>query len=270
MGGTHNVVGNLTIGNSNVAAVQNSYTLSGGTLNFGDRLGGTQFTAAPGNPASTLKIRPDGTFNFNGGTLMNVTNINTDSGSGSGSGVFTQNGGRFVIGVDGGLTQNVGGPPAESQRAMTTIFGDYDQNPGSTLAIDVFGNFVRSSMTGERRGPTGPAANPITTLITDSDLVWVQGDATLDGILQINLNGVNPGSAPGTTWWSPRVSPSPTANSISWASAGGESSMTRRLRPQRRHPPNLASCHPRNGEHRPLERRGVFSGVYFVRRRRMS
>ena len=87
-----------------------------------------------------------------------------------------------------------GGPPAESQRAMTTIFGDYDQNPGSTLAIDVFGNLVRSSMTGERRGPTGPAADPITTLITDSDLVWVQGDATLDGTLQINLNGVNPGA----------------------------------------------------------------------------
>ena len=49
-------------------------------------------------------------------------------------------------------------------------------------------------MGAENIGKVGPAYDPITGLITDSDLVWVQGNATLDGTLQINLNGVNPGA----------------------------------------------------------------------------
>ena len=49
------------------------------------------------------------------------------------------------------------------------------------------------SVGGEPVGPTSPTANPITGLITDSDLLYIaNGDASLDGTLEINLNGVSP------------------------------------------------------------------------------
>jgi hypothetical protein len=189
-GGTHNVAGNMTIGNSSGPAGQNSYSLSGGTLNFGDTLPVTQFSAAPGNPASTLTINSDGNFGFTGGTLMNVSNINAASAPG---GVFTQDGGRFVMGVDGGLAADYDTIPPSSIRAMTTLTGDYVLNPGGTLVVDIFGYHTRGVLGGEVIGPTGPEADPITDFITSSDLLYVVGDATIDGTLEVNVaNGVEP------------------------------------------------------------------------------
>ncbi|MCA9267455.1 MAG: autotransporter-associated beta strand repeat-containing protein, partial [Planctomycetales bacterium] len=71
-----------------------AYNLAGGELTFGDTAANTQATG-PGT-SSTMQI--DGAFNFTGGTLSNVSIINQST--------FTQAGGDFVIGVDGGLDVN--------------------------------------------------------------------------------------------------------------------------------------------------------------------
>jgi autotransporter-associated beta strand protein len=178
-----NVYGNMVVGNGGAGTFN---LRSNGTLNFGDTANGTQ--SAAGLASSSLTIGAGDTFSFTAGTLMNVTTIDVSQAPGN---AFTQDGGLFVIGVNGGLaiTDGIG---AESVRASTTIVGgDFVQTAG-TLAIDIFGPKYRSRG-GESLGPTDPASNPIDGLITHSDLLHVQdGTATLDGTLAINANGFRP------------------------------------------------------------------------------
>lgn len=184
-GGTYNNVGNMNVGVSGTGGV---YTLNGAgaVLNFGDTAAMTQATPVVGNPASTLTVGATGTFNFLDGTLINVTDIDITSAPGL---VFTQEGGRFVLGVDGGLDPN----NASTQRAMTTISGGDFNQTGGRLVVDIFGNLTRTTGTNEFEGYTGPQYDPIDMLITDSDLLFIaDGKAYLDGTLEIDLNGVDP------------------------------------------------------------------------------
>ena len=191
--GTIAVSGNALIGPVSGAATSN-YNLSGGTLDFGDTLAGTQQSAAPGNPASSLTIDPNGAFNFTGGTLMNVTTIdpnNTLANSGQADNTFVQDGGNFVIGVDGGLAID-----GSATRAITTIVdGNYDQT-GGTLSVDIFGPVAHG---GNGEAASMAVIDPLDPSL-DSDLLYVSGDpnlglgnATLAGTLDINLNGYEPG-----------------------------------------------------------------------------
>ncbi|MCA9268689.1 MAG: autotransporter-associated beta strand repeat-containing protein, partial [Planctomycetales bacterium] len=148
-----------------------TYSLAGGTLDFGDTNAGTQEVGVgSGNGASVMQI--DGAFNFTGGTLINVSTINQAT--------FTQQGGDFVIGVDGGLDVN----DANLTRALTTINGDFNQTGGS-LSVDIFGNTVRGR-SGEAGDDFFNVGDPL-TYITDSDLLYVTGSATLDGSVDVQI-----------------------------------------------------------------------------------
>ncbi len=166
-GGTTNVTGAMNVGTNPGAG---TYNLTGtAALDFLDTAPNTQ---VPSANLSTLTVGANGTFNFDGGVLRNVTDIVANT--------FTQNGGEFVIGVDG-----VDSNHPDTTRAITTITGDYVQNGGSLL-IDIFGPGSHG-IGGEAGGtlaidPLGPDL--------DSDLLHVTGDAFLDGILEIDLNEI--------------------------------------------------------------------------------
>ncbi|MCA9270893.1 MAG: PEP-CTERM sorting domain-containing protein, partial [Planctomycetales bacterium] len=139
-----------------------------------DRVASTQAVATD-NAASTLTVASGGDFNFTGGTLMNVTTINP-----TGSGVFTQAGGDFVIGVDGGLDVN----DANLTRALTTINGNFNQTAGS-LSVDIFGDKVRGR-SGEAGDDFFNLGDPL-TYATDSDLLYVTGTADLNGSVDLTI-----------------------------------------------------------------------------------
>jgi hypothetical protein len=181
-GGTFFNDTNMTVGG---AVAGSQYNLSGsGILNFRDTADVSQQVAG-NNAVSNLTIGANGDFNFTGGTLMNVTNIDVTSAPGA---VFTQEGGRFVLGVDGGLDPN----NPLTQRAMTTISGGDFNQTGGRLVVDIFGNLTRTTGTNEFEGYTGPEFDPIDSLITDSDLLFIaDGSAYLDGTLEVDLNGVD-------------------------------------------------------------------------------
>ncbi|MCA9269469.1 MAG: autotransporter-associated beta strand repeat-containing protein, partial [Planctomycetales bacterium] len=148
-----------------------TYSLAGGTLDFGDTNAGTQEVGVgSGNGASVMQI--DGAFSFTGGTLINVSTINQTT--------FTQQGGDFVIGVDGGLDVN----DANLVRALTTINGNFDQT-GGTLSVDIFGNTVRGR-SGEAGDNFFNIGDPL-TYATDSDLLYATGDIFLDGELALTI-----------------------------------------------------------------------------------
>src|SRR6185295_1037859 len=109
-------------------ANQNAFNLSGGVLDFQDTNGAGPGHHQGGNP-STITINSDGAFNFTGGTLKDVTNINTAGGVGT----FTQAGGTFLIGQDepdGQFTNNL---------ARTTNINGGFSLAGGILKFDLFG-----------------------------------------------------------------------------------------------------------------------------------
>mgnify|MGYP002622846463 CR=1 FL=1 len=184
---THMEVGNST--------GMGTYNLNGGTLNFRDTQDNTQQLAID-NAASTLTIGTQGTFNFNDGTLMNVTTIqasNTLAKSGHPDNTFVQNGGSFVIGVDGVENNDVN---PNTIRAITTIEdANYTLGANATLHLDIFGPNSHGG-SGEDGGVL--TIDPLDPLL-DSDLLYVSGDplqglgnALLEGTLDINLNGYEP------------------------------------------------------------------------------
>jgi len=190
-GGTANVTGNLNVGTDGTAG--DSYTLSGsGVLNFADTAMNTQVPVAPSD-ISTLTVGPDGTFNFNGGTLQNVRFIDVDPSNspftvGDNDPADTA---RFVIGADG-----VDPNDSDTVRAHTTIREDgggstpidFVLNSDGTLAVDIFGS-ASHGVNGEQGGTL--MIDPLDPDL-DSDILEVTGTATLDGTLDVALNGFEP------------------------------------------------------------------------------
>ncbi|MCA9267660.1 MAG: PEP-CTERM sorting domain-containing protein, partial [Planctomycetales bacterium] len=170
----------MTVG---AGAAGSQYNLAAGTLNFRDRVASTQAVATD-NAASTLTVASGGDFNFTGGTLMNVSTIDvTAAPAQSGAmyaGTFLQEGGDFVIGVDGGLDVN----DANLTRALTQINGNFAQTGGS-LTVDIFGDKVRGR-SGEAGDNFFNLGDPL-VYATDSDLLYVTGTAELDGSVDLTI-----------------------------------------------------------------------------------
>jgi len=189
-GGAANVTGNLNVGTDGTAG--DSYTLSNtGVLDFGDTATGTQQTA--GLTQSTLTVGPDGAFNFTGGTLQNVRFIDVDASNspftvGDNDPADTA---RFVIGADGADPND-----PNTVRAYTTIQEnnsgstpiDFVLNSDGTLAVDIFGS-ASHGVNGEQGGTL--MIDPLDPDL-DSDILEVTGTATLDGTLDVALNGFEP------------------------------------------------------------------------------
>ena len=155
-----------------------TFNLQAGRVNFGDTAAGSQSTA--GLAPSTLLVNSAGTFSFTGGTLENVTTIDVADGGTPGN-VFTQDGGRFVIGVDGGLTPNA------ASRATTSILGEYATATAaapSVLAVDIFGNqpgdFHQANRLGQEQLILEPSLTALDVINspTASDLLVVGADAS--------------------------------------------------------------------------------------------
>jgi fibronectin-binding autotransporter adhesin len=151
--GTTNVTGDLELSRNGGSGIYN--LTANGILDFGDHVGINQ---DPGNAASNLLINANGTFNFNGGTLIDVTTIDPTADVAGNGGVFTQNDGRFVVGRDG---SQLGG-----NAILTTVLGDFTQSSG-LLALDI----------------VGPDTQDIDMLMADT--------VNLNGQLDVTANGVD-------------------------------------------------------------------------------
>jgi hypothetical protein len=185
--GMISISGDASIGPASGVATSN-YNLSGGTLTFNDTDASTQ---APISPESTLAIGPNGAFNFSSGMLENVTNINVDPSVGSFTvGDMSGDIARFVIGNDGVSD------PDNAVRARTNIWENsgslapinFTLNSDGELVIDIFGPGAHG---GGGENSQSSAVNPLDPNL-DSDILYVTGDATLAGMLEINLNSYDP------------------------------------------------------------------------------
>jgi len=121
---------------------EGTYNLSGGTLDFS---------------GGTLTVQPGGLFNYAGGTLANLSQIN---------GEFVQGGGTLtsVTQITGDFLQTGGTLAPGSSPGVLTIDGDYTMD-GGVLEIELAGLVPVESF----------------------DLLSVQGDAELGGTLDVEM-----------------------------------------------------------------------------------
>ncbi|TWU30177.1 beta strand repeat-containing protein [Bythopirellula polymerisocia] len=117
--------------------------------------GGTLTTGS-----GTTTLDATGTINLSGGTLSATTIDHTNGGD------FNFTGGTLSVETFQGDLLNQGGMLAPGASAgSTTIVGDYTQQTGATLAIEIGG----------------------TAAVTEFDFVSVSGDVLLDGLLELSL-----------------------------------------------------------------------------------
>jgi T5SS/PEP-CTERM-associated repeat protein len=159
-----------------VAGGGSSWTVTSGPLEIGFTEPG--FGDAPGmvtiNPGATVSVAQDvdldtnGLLRLQGGTLKAASIASLDLLSGQFEGDFEWTSGTLSVGIVGGSVTNQGGTLAPGQPAgKTTIDGNYTQQAGAALAIEI--------------GGTIPQAQ--------HDVVLAEGSASLDGELQLVLIG---------------------------------------------------------------------------------
>ncbi len=159
-----------------VAGAGSTWTVTNGPLEIGFTEPG--FGNAPGtvtiNPGATVSVAQDvdldtnGLLQLQGGTLKAARIGSLDLLSGQFEGDFEWTSGTLSVGIVGGSVTNQGGTLAPGQPAgKTTIDGNYTQQAGAALAIEI--------------GGTIPEAQ--------HDFVLAEGSASLDGELQLVLIG---------------------------------------------------------------------------------
>ena len=135
------------------AGSQSTFTQTGGSMTVGN----------------LLRIWASGTLNLNGGRLTAAAIRHDEGGS------FNFTGGTFNVGTFTGNLTNAGGALApgavaglsEAAYGTTNITGNYDQQTGATLALEIGGQSVG----------------------TQHDSVVITGNANLDGELRLTLIG---------------------------------------------------------------------------------
>ncbi len=145
-----------------------SDTTGSGTVTV--EMGATLVTGTPTFPTNGITtINATGTLRLQGGTLVAATIDHTHGGE-----FDFDSGSLSVVTFDGDLVNEGGTLAPGASAGSTTILGDYTQQTGATLQIEIGG----------------------TAAVAEHDFVSISGDVLLGGFLELAvIDGFEPGSA---------------------------------------------------------------------------